>query len=381
MFDSSAMSVYNRDSAEPTETQARMVMEAGYLLNNRYKLLQGIGMGPLTIVYEAHDTALDRLVAVKVLRLEYTVQREVAHRFLQEGQRIAELSHPNLTAVYEVSNDGETPYLVTEYLPAGSLRDRLDRNGTLTVDRALDIATAIAAGVGAFHAQDILHGDLKPQNVLFTEQEIAKVTDGGMGRVLATALKGEAAPLREPAAYLTPEEVAGRSLTPASDVYAIGLTFYEMLAGRPPFLAKTPSETALMHLRQEAPPIQEHNPRVPTPLARIIQKTMAKDLGARYTSAQQLHQILFSYQRQRAGLNRRATPAVFAMPQAERPEEPLEPALAGPHHTLPNGGDEEYTEEGVDWLLIFLGLLVVLAVLGVVILWNIVYHRYTTPLG
>ena len=356
-------------------------MEAGYLLSSRYRLLQRIGVGPLTIVYRARDTALGRLVTVKVLRPEYTARREVAHRFLQESQRIADLSHPNLTAVYEVSNDGETPYLVTEYLCAGSLRDHLDRNGALAVDRALDIATAIAAGVGACHAQDILHGDLKPQNVLFTDQDTAKAADGGMGRVLAAALRGEGASLREPAAYLTPEEVAGRSLTPASDVYAIGITFYEMLAGRPPFLGKAPSETALMHLRQQVPPIQEHNPLVPTPLAHIVHKTLAKDVRARYASAQQLHQILFSYQRPRADPHDRATPTIISMPQAEQPEEALEPALPSPQRTLPFSSNEEYTEEGVDWLLIFLGLLVLLAVLGLVILWNIVYRRYTTPLG
>jgi len=352
-------------------------MEVGYLLSSRYRLLQRVGMGPLTIVYQARDTALDRLVAVKVLRPEFATQREVAHRFQQEAQRIADLSHPNLAAVYAVSSDGETLYLVTEYLPAGSLRERLDRNGTLAVDRTLDIGIAVAAGVGAYHAQNILHGDLKPQNVLFTEGKGVKVTDGGMGRVLAAAPMEGKPPLREPATYLTPEEVAGQSLAPASDVYAIGLTFYEMLTGRPPFLAKSPSETALMHLRQEVPPLQEQNHRVPAPLARIIHKMLAKDPRGRYPSAQQLHQILLTYQRQRAELNHRTTPAMVSVSRTQQSPEPM---VTAPDHVPPPAQDGEYTE-GIDWLFIFLGLLAVLAILGLVILWTIVYRSYTIPLG
>jgi len=331
-------------------------VEVGDLISSRYRLLQRIGAGPLTIVYQAHDTALDRLVVVKVLRPELATQREVAHCFQQEAQRVAEISHPNLATVYELGSDREAPYLVTEYLPAGSLRERLDRDGILAVDRALDIAIAIAAGVGACHMQGILHGDLKPQNVLFTEGESVKVTDGGMGHVLTVALMKGETPLREPAAYLTPEEVRGQALIPASDVYAIGLTLYEMLTGHPPFLAKSPSETALLHLRQEVSPLQEQNPQVPAPLARVIHKMLAKDPRSRYPSAQQLHHILFTYQRQRVGAVR-------------------EPSL------LPPTPEEEYTDEGVDWLFVFLALLAVLAILGLVILWTIVYRRYTMPLG
>jgi len=358
-------------------------MEVGHLLSSRYRLLQRIGMGPLTIVYGARDTALGRLVTVKVLRPEFATQREVTHRFQREAQHIAEISHPNLVAVYGVGSEKLTLYLVTEYLPAGSLRERLDRNGTLAVDRALDIGIAVAAGVGAYHAQNILHGDLKPQNVLFTEGEGVKVSDAGMGRVLAAPYRDGAAlvkgetPLREPATYLTPEEVAGQSLTPASDVYALGLTFYEMLTGRPPFLAKSPSETALLHLRQEVPPLQEQNPRVPAPLARIIHKMLAKDPRGRYPSAQQLHQILLTYQRQRAELNHRTTPAMVSMSRTQQSPEPM---VTAPGHTPPPAQDGEYTE-GIDWLFIFLGLLAVLAILALVILWTIVYRSYTMPLG
>jgi len=350
-------------------------VEVGDLVNNRYRLLRRIGTGPLTIVYQAQDMALDRLVAVKVLRPELAAQQEVVRRFQQEAQQAAEISHPNLVAVYTLGSVEETPYLVAEYLPAGSLRGRLDQEGALAVDEALEIAIAIATGVEAYHIHGLLHGDLKPQNVLFTEGGDVKVADGGMGRVLTTALvKGEAS-LREPVTYLTPEEVAGQPLTPASDVYALGLIFYEMLTGHPPFQGDSPSDTALLHLRQEPSPIQGQNPRVPAPLARIIHKMLAKDPRGRYPSAQQLHQILLTYQRQRAELSRRATPTPVSIANAigavRKPPPPLSPPTS----------EEEYAKEGVDWLFILLGLLAVLAILGLVVLWTIVYRSYTMPLG
>lgn len=347
-------------------------MEIGDLISNRYKLLQRIGTGPLAIVYKAQDTALDRLVAVKVLRPEFAAQQEVVRCFQQEAQRAAEISHPNLVALYALGNMEDAPYLVAEYLSAGSLWERLDREGALAVDEALAIAIAVATGVEAYHIHGLLHGDLKPQNVLFTKGGGVKVADGGMGRVLEAALvKGEA-PLREPVAYLTPEEVAGQPLTPASDVYALGLIFYEMLTGHPPFLGDSPSDTALFHLRQDPPPIQGQNPRVPAPLARIVHKMLAKDPRGRYPSAQQLHQILLTYQRQRAELSRRTTPTPVSITNAMRAvREPL----------LPSSTSEEQAKEGMDWLFILLGLLAVLAILGLVVLWTIVYRSYTMPLG
>jgi serine/threonine protein kinase len=360
------------------------VIEVGDLIESRYELLQRTGMGPLTIAYLARDTGLDRLVMVKVLRPEFAAHQEAAHRFQQEAHRIRALSHPNLAAVYAVGADGEALYLVTEYLAAGSLRDRLGRDGTMTVDGALHVAIAMAAGLGAYHVQDIAHGDVKPQNVMFTEQKNVKVTDGGMGRVWAAARREPDRPLREPATFLTPEEVAGQPLTSASDVYAVGLTLYEMLAGHPPFLGSVPLETALMHLRQEVPALQEQNPRVPAPLAHIIHKALSKDPRNRYASAQQLHHILLTYQHQRAELDRRIRRAPASTPQTEAPPE-AEPLFSQPattaDHALPSTEESEYAQEPVDWPFVLLGFLVVLAVLGLIILWTAVYRRYTMSLG
>jgi len=346
-------------------------MEVGDLIGGRYELLGRIGVGPLTRVYKAHDTALDRLVVVKVLQPELAERREVAYGFQQVAQQLTELSHPNLAAVYAVGNEGEAPYLVAEYLAAGTLRDRLEREGALSADRALDIAVAVAAGVRAYHLRGLLHGRLRPQNVMFTDQGDIKITDGGVAHILAALSAGSGAISSELAPYLPPEGIAGQLLVPASDVYAIGVICYEMLAGHPPFQASSPAETALMHLHQEAPPLQGQDPTIPTPLAHIVHKMLAKDPRGRYASAQQLHHILLTYQRQRASLEGRSGPTPVA--QTERPrhaEAPSRAAVAGPS-----------SEEGMDWPFVLLGLLAILAILGLILLWTVVYRRYTMPLG
>jgi serine/threonine protein kinase len=357
-------------------------MEVGELIGNRYTLLRSIGAGPLTLVYLAQDAAMDREVTVKVLRPEFAAQQEVAHRFQQEAQRIADLSHPNLAAVRAVGSEGATLYLVTEYLPAGSLRDRLDRDQPIAVDEAVDIAISIAAGLVACHTQGILHGDLKPQNVMFTEQRAVKVADGGMGRILASAHREGKARLREPAAFLTPEEVAGQPLTPASDIYALGVTLYEMLTGRPPFLAETASETALLHLHQDVPSIQKQNPRVPAPLTRIVRKMLNRDPQQRYASAQQVHQILLGYRRQRADLSRPARPAEAHTdhPHAAHSAEMAAQPATGSDLSLPSTQEGQEAEVGMDWPFVLLGLLAVLVILGLIILWTVVYRSYTLPL-
>jgi serine/threonine protein kinase len=155
-----------------------------------------------------------------------------------------------------------------------------------------------------------------------------------------------------------------------------------MLTGHPPFLGKIPSETALMHLRQEVPPLLEQNPRVPAPLARIIHKMLSKDPRNRYASAPQLHHILLTYQHQRADFNRRTRPVPASMSHAETPYNAAtlpQPSAASDSALPPT--QEEYTEEGVDWPFILLGLVAVLAILGLIILWTIVYRRYTMSLG
>jgi len=356
-------------------------MEAGELIGDRYRVLRRIGTGPLTLAYLAQDTAMDRPVTLKVLRPEFAAQREAAHRFQQEVQRVADLSHPNLAAVRAVGSDAETLYLIEEYLPDGSLRDRLDRDGPLPVDEAVDIAIGIAAGLVAYHTQGILHGDLKPLNVMLSEHRSVKVAGGGMSRILSFAnLEGETY-LREPAAFLTPEEVAGQPLTPASDIYALGITLYEMLTGRPPSLAETASETAFMHLHQDVPAIQERNPQVTSPLTRIVHKMLSRDPHQRYATAQQVHQILLRHRRQRPDpdpLTGRVG-AYTEHPQVTRGAEIAVQPATDSAPSLPALRAGQGSEQGTDWTFVLLGLLVVLAVLGLIVLWTIVYRSYSLP--
>ena len=357
-------------------------MDVGDLLSNRYELLTKLGVGPLTIAFQARDSVMDRLVTVKILQSEFAAQREVAQRFRQEAQRMADLSHPNLAAVLAVGNGEGIPYLVTEYLSAGSLRKRIDEGSPLAVDKAVDIVLAIAAGVGACHLHGILHGNLRPENVMFTLQESVKTTDGGMGTVLpSTPMDGELYPPHL-ASYLTPERVTGQPLAPASDVYAMGVIFYEMLTGRPPFSGESSAETALMHLHREVPSLQEQNSAVPAPLVRIIHKMLAKDPRSRYASAQQLHHILLTYKHQSVASNQHTlsnSESVLTSEPQRDSEVLLHLVTSTSDLPLDADKEEEPAEEGVDQMLILLGLLVVAVVLGLILLWTVVYRRYTTP--
>jgi serine/threonine-protein kinase len=358
-------------------------MKAGELIANRYMLLRRVGMGPLTIVYLAEDTALNRPVAVKVLRPEIAAQQAVTYRFQQATQRTAGLSHPNLAAVHAVGSDGGIHYQVTEYLSAGSLRDRIDLDGRIAVDEALELAIAIAAGSAACHSHDIIHGDLKPQNVMLGEHRSVKVAGGGMGRVLTAAHSEREACLPEPAACVSPEEVASQPLTPASDVYALGIMFYEMLTGRSPFGDQAASMTAPMRLRLDIPSLHEQNPRVPPPLARIVHKMLSKDPQNRYASAQQLHHILLSYQRQRADFSRRVGPGEAHTDRSAGARNVGMPTSSATivDSALRSSSEQEGAEEGMDWPFALLSLLTLLAILGLIVLWTIVYRRYTLPLG
>ena len=224
------------------------------------------------------------------------------------------------------------------------------------MQRALDLAIQICAAVGHAHQAGIVHRDVKPQNVLVTEDDRVKVTDFGIAKALAAASATETGVVLGTARYLSPEQAAGEPATPASDVYALGVVLYEMLTGRPPFEAETGVGLALKHLQEEPIPLHELNPHVPPAVERIVERAMAKDPAARYATAEELGQALRGYRRWGEEVTAVQRPVAERVP-------PARPVTA---------------EAGPDWLGLLLGVVALLSVVGLIPLWMAVYGRYVS---
>jgi serine/threonine-protein kinase len=339
-------------------------MSDSIIFNNRYQILAQIGQGGLAEVYRAQDVALGRLVAVKALRREYVVDPTFLVRFHREAQSAASLTHPNIVAVYDFGQDQGRPYIVMEYVPGRDLRTMLQEGGPLSVDQAVDIGLQICAAVGYAHRAGLVHGDIKPGNVLITPDGRAKVVDFGLARALGeSAMDEEGELVWGTPAYFAPEQAAGDQVLPATDVYAIGVILYEMLTGRLPFTGPD-IEVARKHLYETPVPADHVNPRIPARLARIIDVAMNKQPGERFRTADHLRQTLADFRQRVEGQTGYYTPANVPMSRPAPATMTVTP-VAQPI--------------GMDWIALTLGFFAVIAVLGLVPLWVTVYRAYVRP--
>jgi hypothetical protein len=258
-----------------------------------YEVLAELGRGGMGVVYQARQTGLGRLVALKTVRAGARASPEELARFQREAEAVARLRHPHIVQVFDVGAAGGRPYLVLEYVEGGNLARRLA--GTpLSARAAAELAQTLARAVEHAHGQHILHRDLKPANVLLTADGVAKVTDFGLAKLLPGAgedarAEGQTqsgAVLGTPS-YMAPEQAGGRSkeVGPAADVYALGAILYELLTGRPPFKAETPLETLQQVLTEEPVPVRRLQPKVPRDLETICLKCLEKEPARRYPSA------------------------------------------------------------------------------------------------
>jgi len=269
------------------------------LLNGRYRLLAQQGSGGMAVIYKATDLALGRTVAVKILRPSLTSDPEFLKRFRQEARNVANLSHPNIVTVHDVGQDGNTYYIVMEFVDGTDLKKLIRAEAPFSIERSLSIAIKVCAGVGYAHRAGLVHADVKPQNVLVTNDDKVKVTDFGIAQALtATKPRERQRVVWGSPHYFAPEQAQGEPPTPASDVYAIGIILFEMLTGRLPFVGTDQQELALAHIRDAPPNPSDFNPNVPVHLDRILQKVLSKEPASRYRTAEQLGRILISYRRQ-----------------------------------------------------------------------------------
>ncbi|MAS34336.1 MAG: hypothetical protein CL610_10035 [Anaerolineaceae bacterium] len=296
------------------------------LLNGRYRLVAQQGSGGMAVIYKSVDQYLGRTVAVKVLRPSLTTDPSFIARFRNEARSVANLSHPNIVTVHDVGSDGQTHYIVMEYIEGQDLKKIIRREGVLSVNLAVDLAIQICAGIGFAHRAGIVHADVKPQNILVTEDYRVKVTDFGIAQALTDTQTNQRQDVVWGSPhYFAPEQARGEKPTPASDVYAIGIVLFEMLCGHLPYAGASQQDLAIAHLRERVPLVTELNPAVPDNLAKIVYKVMSKEPAARYRMADQLGHILRSY-RDRSRAMTSSTPPV-SRPPASTPSIPPPPPL------------------------------------------------------
>ncbi|MEP6776285.1 MAG: protein kinase, partial [Chloroflexota bacterium] len=270
----------------------------GRVLNGRYSLIAPVGGGGMATVYKARDNILGRIVAVKILREQYAGDGPFVTRFRREAQAAANLTHPNIVSVYDVGQDTDIHYIVMEFVAGQSLKELINKagGGPLTVDRAVNIAAQILAGLEYAHRSGLIHRDIKPQNVLITGDGTVKVTDFGIAKSVSDLSLTDAGMALGTAHYFSPEQAKGERVGPQSDIYSLGVTLYEMLTGKLPFESENSVGLAYKHISEPPPSPRALNPNIPLRLEAIVLKSMAKDPAQRFSSAAEMERSLRSLQ-------------------------------------------------------------------------------------
>jgi len=268
------------------------MIKVGMYINDRYEIIDKVGSGGMADVYKAKCHRLNRYVAIKVLKAEYSSDKNFVSKFRNEAQSAAGLSHPNIVNVYDVGEDNGLYYIVMELVEGITLKRFIERKGHLEIKEAVGISIQIAQGMEAAHANHIIHRDIKPQNIIISREGKVKVTDFGIAKAATsnTVTQNAIGSVH----YLSPEQARGGYSDERSDIYSLGVTLYEMLTGCVPFAGDNTVSVALLHIQGEATPVRELNPSVSVSLDKIVQKCMQKKQERRYQSASELIQDLKS---------------------------------------------------------------------------------------
>lgn len=262
----------------------------GTVLSDRYEILENIGSGGMAHVYKAHCRKLNRNVAIKVLRSEFTGDEAFVHRFETEAQAAAAISHANIVAVYDVGSSDGLHYIVMELLDGITLKEYIEKHGALEWKQAVQFELQICAALECAHKHNIIHHDIKPQNMMITEDGTLKVTDFGIARATgsSTTLAGEAGGALGSVHYCSPEQARGGFTDEKSDLYSAGVVLYEMLTGKVPFDAEMPVAVAMKHMNEELVPVTEQVSELPADLDVVISKTVNRERRNRYASATEM---------------------------------------------------------------------------------------------
>jgi len=355
-------------------------------------------------VYRARDLMLERSVAIKLLKEDFSTEPSFRERFRQEAKAAANLSHPNIVTIHDFGFDDKQIFIVMEYVPGTDLKTILERRGSLSVEETLPLIIQACAGVGYAHRAGLVHCDVKPQNMIVTPDLRLKVTDFGIARALASIHPQEVNHVvwGSPQ-YFSPEQAAGLPPTPASDVYGLGVVLYEMLTGRLPFIANSASELSHLHRTALPTPPSQINPRIPPVLEQACLKVLSKEPSSRYRTADQFGRVLISLSRsiklaapqvaatQKAALEEISQPTTRSFPVPVRSQ----PGPPAPAPIVPQGGNPSRNPKtdsvktdlstgsqnamDIDWLTWGLVLLSVITLGGLIPFWVWIYLLYNPP--
>ncbi len=314
----------------------------GLILGNRYEVQELIGQGGMALVYRARDRVLDRPVAVKILRPEYTTDANLVARFQREARAAANLVYPNIVAVYDVGQDGTNYYIVMEYVAGPTLKDIIRQRAPLSVEQALKTAEQVCMALEYAHRHGVIHRDIKPQNILLNEdEEVVKVTDFGIAKsILDPETTADRLALGT-VKYISPEQARGVEVVPQSDLYSLGVVLYEMLTGQQPFDGETPVSIARQHADARPRSPRQLNPYIPPPVETIILRALAKDPRERFASAREMRLSLERYRLAGAEVTgplpqplpippEAARPTAVQRPDTFHPEVPAHPSYPTP---------------------------------------------------
>ena len=260
----------------------------GKVLGDRYEILEKIGGGGMALVYKAKCRLLNRFVAIKVLRPEFTEDEEFVKKFKREAQSAASLSHPNIVGIYDVGTQNDNYYIVMEYIKGQTLKELIKSKGTLGIEHATNIAIQICYALDHAHKNHIVHRDIKSHNILIREDNSVKVTDFGIARAVSSSTITNTGNVIGSVHYFSPEQARGGYTDEKSDIYSLGVVMYEMITGRLPFEGDSPIAVALKHIQEEPVPPSKINTRTPRAIESIILKCMEKEVSKRYNSASEI---------------------------------------------------------------------------------------------
>jgi serine/threonine-protein kinase len=356
------------------------------LLNNRYQIQKKLGSGGMSEVYRAYDLTLERTVAVKILREHFSSDIGFREKFHLEAKAAANLSHPNIVTIHDFGLDSERLYIIMEYVPGNDLKSILREKRFLPVNEALSLMIQACSGIGYAHRAGFVHCDVKPQNMLITPDKRLKVTDFGIARALASIQPDEKSEVvwGSPQ-YFSPEQAAGNAPSPASDVYSLGIVFYEILTGILPFSGSSALDFAHAHQFTDPSVPSSIIPGLPKDLDQIILKVLSKEPSSRYRTADQLGRILVSMNNQLGYIEDGKFHDDFS---AEDIKTPPKKIFRLPIIKLERKSSEKKKVKkarksdnnplDIDWVTWGLGLLALIAIGGLIPLWLWVYLLYNT---
>ncbi|ATP39303.1 serine/threonine protein kinase [Solibacillus sp. R5-41] len=363
-------------------------MLVGKHISSRYKILQLIGGGGMSNVYLAHDIILNRDVAIKILRYDFSNEEELHRRFQREALSATSLTHPNIVSIYDVGEDGDMHYIVMEYIKGKTLKQYIQEFSPLSPARSVHIMKQLTSAMSQAHENGIIHRDIKPQNILMDEEGNVKITDFGIATSLGATSYTQTNSVLGTVHYLSPEQARGGIASMKSDIYALGIVLYELLTGELPFSGESAVSIALKHLQSETPSVRDFDASIPQSIENIVLKATAKDMRHRYASTEEMEADLDTcLTMKRKDEQKFMTPldneATKLIPIIKDPK-PVQPAI--PKHSEPTVKSEPTKADSVSkqqkkkkkWP-IYAGIFAALVVIGIVLAFMLTPNKIEVP--